>query len=72
MAMNQEHINETIAQIAMVAAEAVVQATLAERGDGDECTSCRGDKTGMRNRPGRPSPLYTFTDKVKTFTILIR
>ena len=63
--MNQEYINKTIAQIAMVAAKATVQAILAERGDGDEPTRCRGDKTGLKFRLGRPSPLYTFTDKVK-------
>ena len=54
MAMNQDYINETIAQIAMVAAKAVVQALLAERGDGDELTRCRGDKTGVRPRLGGP------------------
>ena len=41
------------------------QAILAERGDGDEITRCRGDKTGVRPRIGRPSPPYTFTVKVK-------
>ena len=65
MAMNQQYINETIAQIAMVATKAVVQAILAERGDGHELTRCRGDKTGVRPRLGRPLPLHTFTDKVK-------
>ena len=65
MAMNQEYINETIAQIAMVATKAAVQAILAERGDGDELTRNRGDTTGVRPRLGRPSPVYTFTDKVK-------
>ena len=64
MAMNQEYINETVAQTAAVAAKAVVQAILAERRDGDECTMCRGDETGVRPKLGRPSPSYTFTDEV--------
>ena len=65
MALNQEYTNEIIAQIAIVTAEAVVQAILAER-DGDECTMCRGDETGVRPKLAGPSPWYTFTDDVKS------
>ena len=65
MATNQELTNEIIAQIAAVAAKAVVQAILKERRDEDEITRCRGDTTGVRPRLDRPSPLYTSTDKVK-------
>ena len=64
MAINQEYINETIAQIATVAGKAVVQAILAERRDGDEHTRCRGDKAGVRPMLDGPSPTYTFTNEV--------
>ena len=56
MATNQACRNETIAHIASVAAKAVVQAMLAERGDGDELTRCRSEEAGMRTKRGRPSP----------------
>ena len=65
MATYQEFMNELLAQIAAVAAKAVVQAILKERRDGHDITRCRGGTTGIRPRLGRPSPLYTFTDKVK-------
>ena len=67
MAISQEHMNEMIAQIAAVAAPAV-HSILEERedGNGDELTRCRSVDTGMRPRLGRSSPLYTFSDKVKS------
>ena len=65
MTINQEYINETIAQIATVAAKAVVQAILMERVDGDELTGHRGDEASMRPKLGTPSPSYTFMNKVK-------
>ena len=65
MAINQEYINETIAQIATVAAKVVVQAILMEIGDGDELTRHRGDEAGIRSKLGRPSPSYTFKNEVK-------
>ena len=41
MATHQAYINQTIAQIAAVAAKAAVQTILAERGDGDELTKVK-------------------------------
>ena len=64
MATNQELSIEIIAQIAMVAANAAVQAILKERRDEDEITRYRGDTRGMRPRLDGQSPLYTYTDKV--------
>ena len=72
MATNQELTNEIIAQIAAVAAKTVVQAISKDRRDEDEITRCRGETAGVRPMLDRHSPLYTFTDKVKAFTILIR
>ena len=65
MATNQELTNELTAQIAMVAANTVVQAILKERRDEGEITRCRGDTRGMRPRLDGHSPLHTYTDKVK-------
>ena len=65
MATNQELLIEIIAQIAMVAANAAVQALLEERREEDEITRCRGDTRGIRPRQDRHSPLYTYADKVK-------
>ena len=65
MATNQAHITETIAKIAAVAAKAVVQAIVAERGDGDDLTRHRSEEVGMRPKLGRPSPEFTFTKEVK-------
>ena len=65
MATNQELTNEIIAQIATVAANAVVQAILKERRDEDEIIKCRGDTRGIRPRLDGHSPLYTYTNKVK-------
>ena len=65
MAMNQDDINKTIAQIDVVVAKAAVQAILVKRGDGEEFARCRGDKAGVRPKLGRPSPSYTFTNEVK-------
>ena len=61
MVTNQELSIEIIAQIAMVAANAAVQAILEERRDEDEMTRCRG----MQPRQDGHSPLYTYADKVK-------
>ena len=72
MATNQELPIEILAQIAMVAANATVQASVKERRDEDEITRCRGDTTGMRSRLDGHSPLYTYTDKVKMFSIFRR
>ena len=72
MATNQELLIEIIAQIAMVAANAAVQAILEERRDEDKITRCRGDTRGMRHRQDGHSPLYTYADKVKTLYILRR
>ena len=58
-------MNKTIGQIDVVAAKAMVQAILVERGDGDELTRYRGDKTVVRPRLGTTSPSYTFTDEIK-------
>ena len=58
MATNQAYIKETIAQIA---AKAVVQAILAERGDGVELTRHRSEEVGTRPKLGRPSPRSKFT-----------
>ena len=58
--------NQSRMQIAVVTAKAAVQAVMAERRDGDECTMCRGDETGMRPKLARPSPSYIFTDEVKS------
>ena len=60
METNQELLIEIIAQIAMVAANAAVQAILKERRDEDEITRCRGDTRGMRPRLDGHSPLYTY------------
>ena len=68
MATNQELTIEIIAQIAAVAAKAVVRALLKERRDEDEITRYRSDTTGVRPRLDRLSPLYTFTDKVKNIS----
>ena len=65
MATDQAYINETIAQIAAVAAKVVVQAILAERGDGDEFTRHRSEDTGMRPKLGGPTPTFNFTNEVK-------
>ena len=65
MTHDQAYINETIAQIAAVAAKAVVQAILAKRGDGDEVTRKKSEETGMRPKLGRPSPTVNFTNEEK-------
>ena len=48
MAINQAHITETIAQIAIVAVKVMVQTILAERGDGGELTRHKSEEAGMR------------------------
>ena len=65
MATNQAYITEIIAQIAAVAAKAVVQAILAERGDGDELTRHRSEKEGLGPKLGRPLPTFKLTKEVK-------
>ena len=72
MATNQELLIEIIANIAMVAANAAVQAMLEEIRDEDEITRCRGDTRGMRHRQDGYSPLYTYVNKVKILYILRR
>ena len=64
-------MNEMIAQIATVAATAAVHTILVEREDGnrDELTRCRSINTGVRPRLGRPSPSYTFSNKVKSIYV---
>ena len=64
MGTNQTYITETIAQMAAVAAKAVVQAMLAERGD--EPTRHRSEEAGMRLKIVGPSPTFNFTKKVKS------
>ena len=54
-----------IAKIAAVAAKAVVQAILAERGDRDELTMHISQEAGMRPKLWRPSPAFNFTKEVK-------
>ena len=65
MATSEEYINETIAQIATVAAKAVEQAILAERGDGDELTRHGSEEAGVRPKLGRSSPAFNSTKEVK-------
>ena len=65
MATSPACITETIAQIAVVAAKAVVQAMLAERGDGDELTRCRSEEAGMRPKLDKPSSTFNFTKEEK-------
>ena len=66
MATDQAYITETIAQIAAVVVKAVVQATSAERGDGDECTRHRDEDAGVRPKLDGPSPTFKFTKEVKS------
>ena len=72
MVTNQELPIEILAQIAMVAANAAVQAIVKERRDEDEVTRCSGNTRGMRSRLDGHSPLYPYTDKIKMFSIIRR
>ena len=65
MVTGQAYINGTTAQIAAVAAKAVVQAILAERGDADELTRHRSEEAGMRPKLCGPSSTFNFTKEVK-------
>ena len=65
MAVIQEYISKTKAQITNVAAKAVVQAILVKRGDGDALTRCKGNEIGVRLKLGRPLPSYTFPNEVE-------
>ena len=65
MANSQRYMNETLAQIAVAAATAAVQAVFAKKGDGNKLFTCRCEVTGVRPRLDRPLPSYTFADEVK-------
>ena len=54
MVIGQEYMNETVGQIAAVAATAAICAIFADRedGNGDGHTRCRNVDTGLRPRLG--------------------
>ena len=54
-----------IAQIAMMAANAAVEAILEGRRDEDVMARCRSDTRGIRPRQNGHSPMYTYANKVK-------
>ena len=64
MANNQEISIEMIAQIAMLAANAAVEAILEWRRHQNIFTRCRGNIKDMRHRNNGHSLVYTYADKV--------
>ena len=65
MPTGQTYINDIIAQTAAVASKVVVQAILAERGDGDVLTRHRSEEEYVRPKLGGSSPTLNFTKEVK-------